>query len=285
LKNFKQPAASTVKASDDLIAFGQTWKKKCLNPACSGVPHWMHEDLTGTPLSAELRAKNAAFAVKKQEKASIKSTNLSFYLTPGSMTTCSTNDEDDYYAGKYMVFAARDISGTSSNYRSPFDDDQLLSDDCAGASLIKNKNLLTDIRRLVVPHTIEDWAELVAEYDGQLGEIGRFLYVPDAKANVLANCDCKRWGYRIELDDANDRKIIHTPAGAMVFTYLPGYKAHYACQIALDPNNNTVSIGATSVLVETVTGNIASHSSTNVKRAIAARKLLINLGMPRCCPH
>ena len=27
------------------------------------------------------------------------------------MTTCSTDDEDDYYAGKYMVFAARDISG------------------------------------------------------------------------------------------------------------------------------------------------------------------------------
>ena len=118
---------------------------------------------------------------------------------------------------------------------SPFDSDHLLFDNQAGASMVRDISVLVNVRKLLTRRTIGgidgDGQTLVAEYDGELpGFPGlRFLAVPNASAQILAECDAEAAGWTVAR--ANGVYTVTTPTTALVFRRMVGWHAHPACNM------------------------------------------------------
>ena len=158
---------------------------------------------------------------------------------------------------------------------SPFDSAQLLFDNQAGISIIKNVDALVNVRQLPTKRIISgisgDTSAIVAEIDGELPGLPglRFLGAPTASANILAECDVRAAGWSINL--ADDAYVITTSIGTTLeFRNLPGWTAHPTCRL---PTN-------TSALVTTVASNLAKFSKAEQTYAARARHLQNSLGLP-----
>ena len=161
-----------------------------------------------------------------------------------------------------------------STKSSPFDDEHLLFDNQAGASIIRDMDTLVNVRRLSTRRTIGgiagDAGALVADYDGELPGLPglRFLVIPNASANILAECSVENAGWTVTR--SNGVYTVTTPTTALVFRRMDGWHAHPTCPMP----------GRQAALVTTVAGNLASYSKGQQTYARRARELQRNLGYP-----
>ena len=157
---------------------------------------------------------------------------------------------------------------------SPFDDGHLLFDNQAGASIVRDINVLVNVKKLSARRTIGgiagDAGALVADFDGELpGFPGlRFLVIPNASANILAECNVEDAGWLVTRSDGI--YTITTPTTSLEFRRMEGWHAHPACPMP----------GYRSALVTTVAGNLAQYSKAQQTYAQRARELQRNLGYP-----
>ena len=157
---------------------------------------------------------------------------------------------------------------------SPFDNQHLLFDNQAGASIVRDVGVLINVRKLVTKRTIGgiagDAGALVADQDGELPGLPglRFLVVPNASANILAECNVEEAGWTVVR--SNGVYTVTTPAAVLEFRRMDGWHAHPACPM---PHFQ-------SALVATVAGNLAKHSKEQQIYARRARELQRNLGYP-----
>jgi hypothetical protein len=303
LKNFVAPkaadAATTAKepgVAQGLYIKGKLWSKKCAQPGCTAIhPFWLHEALTGEKLTAELQERVDRFEADKASKDQDKTKKKKVLFTTKASGADDDGDEEDYEPSTFFTGMGWSVTGNKSDHYTamvakaraagggrghPFDSHHILFDNQAGKSMIKSADLLQDIRPLDKPIVFggissED-GSLVATHDGQFGRLGRIPLVPGAMANILAHGDCKRWGYRVTLVDEADEYTVDTPDGLMRFTLLPSSpRAHYACRVMVASDDANVL-----AVVKTVAGNLSEYDAAQVSRAIKARKLQINLGLP-----
>jgi len=200
----KDSATSTggAKASGEtpFMFYGRPYTKSCPNPGCGGKhPYWMCTELTGRALSADLQAKNDAHLRSKQAKAADTAGSDKVMVAIPSFSAGDLDDDEDdqYVLGRYFVATMWTSEEVDSG--SPFDDNHVIYDTQAGTGLVKNRSLLTDIRPLPKPKVIGGVAGtkggvLTAYEDGQLGDLGRVPFCPEAAANIIADADCIRWG-------------------------------------------------------------------------------------------
>ena len=103
-------------------------------------------------------------------------------------TAAAVEDEDNAAAdGTKLYFMAR-TTVTTSTICPLFDIDQALALDTGCTQhLIRNKNLLTNIRKLKKPISVTGvCGTTTAEYEGEYKEFGTALYVPDSPLNLLS---------------------------------------------------------------------------------------------------
>ena len=157
---------------------------------------------------------------------------------------------------------------------SPFDNEHLLFDNQAGASIVRDINVLVNVKKLSTKRTIGgiagDVGALVADYDGELPGLPglRFLVIPNASANILAECNVEDAGWSVTRADGI--YTITTPTTSLEFRRMDGWHAHPACPMPR----------VQSALVTTVAGNLAKHSKEQQIYARRARELQRNLGYP-----
>jgi hypothetical protein len=268
---------------EPLMVRGREWTKPCLVPGCGQRhPYWLHQQITGTPLPADLQAKQAQYTAKQASRQSSGAQVQSSSVLVAPAADVNDDDEDDNYSVERFFVAALWDTTTDPQHDngSPFDSEHLLFDGQAGRSVVMNPAMLTDIRPLSTPRVLGGISKsdggITAYHSGKLLDLGRVAYCPEATANILAHADCRRWNLSVHLDDKNDTYTVSAPSGPVKFRLLPSSpEAHYACRIRLAP-----AVANDSVLVATVADNLSAYSTAEVTRATAARKLQVNLGMP-----
>jgi hypothetical protein len=251
---------------------GRPWRGVCKQPGCGlKHPYFMHQQLTGKPLTPELQFKVDEFEARKREKAKDPKPKADAKMVAVATTSDADDDTDgsEYGVGTYFVGMLTDAAGRAH----PFDNDHILLDSQAGTSMMKDASHLTDIRAMPRPKHIhgvagEGGSMLTATEDGLFMGWGRVPIVPGAAANILAQRDCRAWALQVELDHANDTYTVSDGMGKnLVFTLLDGFDAHYA---ALIPDH---------VLVTTVAAQLAKYSPQQQKKAAEARQLQVRLGL------
>ena len=157
---------------------------------------------------------------------------------------------------------------------SPFDNEQLLFDNQAGISMVKNTNALINVQQLpsrrVISGISGDASAIVVESDGELPGLPgvRFLVAPNASANILAECDARNAGWTVSLDDGV--YVVSTPEARLEFKTMPGWHAHPACALPT----------SAAALVTTVAGNLSKYSAAEQAYAAKARQLQNRMGLP-----
>ena len=157
---------------------------------------------------------------------------------------------------------------------SPFDNEQLLFDNQAGISMVKNIDALIHVQQLpsrrVISGIAGDASAIIAESDGELPGLPgvRFLVAPNASANILAECDARNAGWTVSLDDGV--YMVSTPEARLEFRIMPGWHAHPACVLPT----------SAAALVTTVAGNLSKFSAAEQAYATKARQLQNRMGLP-----
>ena len=277
---------------------GRPWTKKCAVPGCNQKhPFHLHTMITGLPCDAESQKKIDAYKAK-QLVANIKKQDA--ILVAAAAVT--SDDDDDFEANQYFIGVATgdnelagddDEEGLYSTLqfsvlmnktkltptaeielgKTPFDDNQLLLDNQAGVSIIKNLSMLNNLRRKRRIINGIGGKDVIAEFEGQLPAFPGVWFVgaPTAVANILAECDAMAAGFKISLEDGV--YTVTTPTTTLVFETLPGWHAHPTCQMPVADSDSAA-------FVSTIAQNLANYSKSEQQYAARARQLQKNLGLP-----
>ena len=208
------------------------------------------------------KKKAQAKAVKKEQakSADVNVTLINNY----------ESDEDEY--GNIFMTKVT-VLPSVENLQQEIDDNEILLDNESQASVIKNRKLLSNIRKakttLHIYGANADGVPLTANQVGDLGEFGEVYFHPKMRANVLSFALVRK---KNDISYDNDRnQFTVTTASGMCYNFLERRRL-YTCVWGKDICQSVQS------LVSTVAENEKRYPAHLVRRAKEARRLAACLG-------
>ena len=181
----------------------------------------------------------------------------------------NVNSDDEECSFMFMTKATVMPSVTGKK----IDEDEILLDSESQASVIRNKKLLTNIRKakttLHIYGANSDGVPLTTDQVGDLGDFGEVYFHPKMRANVLSFALVRKSNV-ISFDNDRNRFTVTSPSGMNYF--FVERRRLYTCIWGKDQGEDVES------LVSTVAENEKRYPANLVRRAKEARRLAACLG-------
>jgi hypothetical protein len=154
-------------------------------------------------------------------------------------------------------------------------DYKVFLDSCATGMVIRNKNLVADIRKgaEVKIHPITDGAKsvMVGNLWGDLAHFGKVHYNPNARSNIISEGLLKLRGYSITREeDPEDAVIVTAPDGHITRFVRPVGETRWWCDFRQ----------VEAVNMSTVEENMRKYTKREVEKAKEARELQEKMNFP-----
>ena len=154
-------------------------------------------------------------------------------------------------------------------------DYKVFLDSCATGMVIRNKNLVADIRKgaEVRIHPITDGAKsvMVGNLWGDLAHFGKVHYNPNARSNIISEGLLKLRGYSITREeDPEDAVIVTAPDGHITRFVRPVGETRWWCDFQR----------VEAVNMSTVEENMRKYTKREVEKAKEARELQEKMSFP-----